>query len=246
MSTAENLDGPAAPPEAGPGGSLLSELRGGGAAAAHDHVIAAPPRRISAQVFIIALVLTTSAAALYLMRRQGMGAGMTFQQVKIDQDLGDLARPADPKQTRILADLALSGAPPASHSEDLDKNPFVLAAAPEPGDLLPMSDPEAEARRRAEMARREREQRALGITQALEGVVLHGVMAGRVPLARVNGETVQVGDRVGEYFTVAAIHGRSIDLEADGQVYSVEMTDATPRPNSLDPRAGGGRNPRIR
>jgi hypothetical protein len=109
-----------------------------------------------------------------------------------------------------------------------------------------MDNPEAEARRLAEMARRDREQRALGITQALEGVVLHGVMAGRIPLARVNGETVQVGDRVAEFFTVAAIHGRSIDLEADGQVYSVEMADNSPRPHSLDPRAGGGRNPRIK
>jgi hypothetical protein len=247
MSTpAEKFDGPAGAPDAAVGASLLTEMRGGGGAGGPDGVISAPPRRISAQLFVIVLVLVVSAAALYLMRRQGMGAGMTFQQVKIDQELGELARPADPKHTRILADLALSGAPPAVFTEDLDKNPFVLDAAPSAEDVMPLADPDDEARRLAELTKRNREQRDLAIAQALEGIQLHGVMAGRVPLARVNGETVQVGDRIGEYFTVAAIHGRSIDLEADGRVYAVEMSDGSPRPHSLDPRGGGDRNPRIR
>ena len=66
---------------------------------------------------------------------------------------------------------------------------------------------------RAEQERRIREEQEARWAEALSRISLQGVVGGRVPLARIDGETVRVGDTLGEgMFTVEAIDGRSVVL----------------------------------
>ena len=44
-------------------------------------------------------------------------------------------------------------------------------------------------------------------------------------VARISGEAVRVGDTVAEYFTVTAIHGRTVELTADGMPFTLDMQD---------------------
>jgi hypothetical protein len=48
-------------------------------------------------------------------------------------------------------------------------------------------------------------------------------MGGRRPVARISGETYGVGDKVNDTFTVKAIDGRSVTLEAKGYLFTLSM-----------------------
>lgn len=183
-------------------------------------------RRVNTQTLVLALVLTASAASLYMMRKQGMGAGIKFNttQVKIDADIDNLHAPTTAVQQRILADLERGTEPQQLALEKLHKNPFVL--------------PETEGSSSpTEPAVNPRLQREAEIVAALGGIQLNGVMQGPVPLARVNNKLVRVGDRVEKIFLVAQIHDRSIDLIADGQTYTLNMGEASANPTRPNPRA---------
>lgn len=203
--------------------SVLAQMRGGGDDVAGPAPVAPTPGRgARVQTIVTVLVLAASAAALYAMRRQGMAAGVSFDKVpEVEYNLDPVATQPTPAQMRILADLERSSELARVTAEKLPKNPFVLdagAAATNDGPDLATQ----EARRLAELER-ERLEREAKFAAALAGLELHGVMEGRVPLARINGATVRMGETVAELFTVVAIYGRSVDLEADGRVYTLTV-----------------------
>jgi hypothetical protein len=67
-------------------------------------------------------------------------------------------------------------------------------------------------------------------------LVLHSVMGGKRPLARIDDETVTVGDTVAEYFTVTEISGRSVTITADGESFTLTM-----QAGNMPPAGGSGK-----
>jgi hypothetical protein len=206
-------------------GSILSDLRasGDGPAEGPDlgSLAARPTKRVSLQTIIIAMVLVASGGALYLMRKQGMNSGMHFDgTVKIDTDLAKVKPIAHtPAQQRMLEELAQIQDRLPAPAEKIQKNPFRLDARVTPdGNPAPSIIDNTSA-----------------IHAALASLTLNGIMQGPVPLARINGETVRVGDVVEKWFVVGQIHDRSVDLIAEGSTYTLSMGESVP---------AGGRRPR--
>jgi hypothetical protein len=61
------------------------------------------------------------------------------------------------------------------------------------------------------------------LTSKASALVVQSVMGGRRPVARISGETYGVGDKVNDTFTVKAIDGRSVTLEAKGYLFTLSM-----------------------
>jgi hypothetical protein len=222
MTAAKNAKDPAPERESAGAASFLAELRGGDAAPETPVLPGVVSRRrVNVQTLVVAAVIAASAGLLYAMRRHGMGAGMTFQTLNIEYDWERIGSVSRAHQQRVLEDLARSGEPVKPPVEHLPKNPFRLdlqtAVAVVPGQT---TDPGAESARLAELNRQVREKE---LRSALATVHLQSTMGGRVPLARVNGKLVKVGDIVAGLFTVRAIHDRTVELEADGKVFAVIM-----------------------
>ncbi len=217
----------ATPPErVGEGGtaSLLADLRGA------DRAAEAPlqgPRarpRLSADSSLALLVLVVSAGAVYGMRQYGMRSGMTFEEVKIEYTPNPSVSGGAADPERILLALARGGVSVQVPKEEITKNPFLLGATTEVAQALRQESPsEAAARAAAELLRQQQEQRREEIAAELESLEVHGVMGGRVPVARIGDRTARIGDPVGRFFTVLAIEGRSVTLRADGQAYTLTM-----------------------
>jgi hypothetical protein len=188
----------------------------------------APKARLSLQTVMLACLLVGGAGLLYAMRLVGINP---LQNVAGGTKLNDyeLARPgsmtADHK--RVLEQLSTATAAPAQVPADqVHKNPFELA------DLLGPATPAldagaAGAKAGAERARRDAEARARKLQTTLAGLKLNGVLGGSRPVARISGKAVRVGDTVEDLFTVHAIHGRSVELTADGRTFTLTMDDAT-------------------
>jgi hypothetical protein len=219
------------PDAAEPGaGSFLSEIRAGAAADSEQPTVlpgfsaGRAGRRLSLTNIVIVAILTISAGSLYIMRKQGQGAGMTFQVTKIDYELDKLSAARNDDQ-RILAELARTGPVAQVPPERIQKNPFQIESAQTGG---PSSDPEQERRRLAEQERLERE-RILGEAGDRVGrLELNGIMGGPIPLARISGRTVRVGDTIADIFTVVAIHNdrRTVELVAQGQTFTLSLSDS--------------------
>lgn len=224
---------------AGQSGSLLADLRGSGAVEGPSDAPALPGRvrrPFPTQHLVTLLVVVAGGGALVAMRQYGMGAGMKFDKAAKVDFVETVSMKRTPEQERILTDLqrGVTAAPP--QAADIQKNPFKLVQGQAPAIEAVGPDPDADAKRTAE----ERKRRESEINSALAAVTLNGVMGGAVPLARVNGEIVRVGDKVSNLFIVAAIQGRSILLTADGQAFIVEMSqepDQRPQPK-IRPRSG--------
>lgn len=219
---------------------ILTDLRatGDSSVAVPEPAPSAPRRKVNPQTLVLALVLTASGAALYMMRRTGMRGGLTFQKTLDAQDLDKVRGKSSAEERRILADLARSTAIADAPAEKIDKNPFILVG----DEVKPLSgpDPEADARARAERERAEREKQDEQIKTRLADIHLTSVMEGPTPVAYVNGGLVKVGDIVEDYFTVAQIHDRSIELLAGGRTYTIQMSDGAAAPGMRRPGRPSG------
>lgn len=210
--------------------TILTDLRGGGEQSVMPDLGGVNPSspkskyKVHSQTLVIALVLAASGASLYMMRKQGMGSGIVFKNIKFDYyDVEKKGRPANEAQEqRILAELARSQDPPQVLLEKIQKNPFQLDT--QTGVAQPSTPIDPAALGRALMAK-EAEERALAIRNAVTSVEVNSILEGPVPLARINGKIVREGDAIGEVLKVAAIHDRSVDVEADGKIYTVNMSE---------------------
>ena len=210
-------------PDAGRG-NILAELRSSGEAAAANgpdlsSLQSRTTRRVSTQTLVMALVLSTSAASLYLMRMQGIKSGFKLKltDLKVDEGLERLAAPASPQQRQIMADIENSALPFQAPVEKLQKNPFLLE-----GNETVEAPLDIKLPNQAEL---DRQKRLADIKSRLGTLQLNGVLQGTVPVARINGKMVKVGDMIEEFFLVAQIHDRCVDLIADGQNFTLNMAD---------------------
>lgn len=211
---------------------------GEGLAAGIAGAVASAPRpRIHSGMLVILLVLTIAGGLLFAMRRLALGGKLKFVEIKIDYPLETVGkgRTRDAKHTQVLADLSNSGSVVQVPLSNLTRNPFELETPTAVS--APIADPTQEEAFRLRAAQ-EAKMREIEMTFA--ALELNSVITGAVPVARISGQAVRVGDTIADLFTVIAIHGRSVDLAAK---------DAPSRTFSLDlsePGAGPGPRPKRR
>lgn len=211
---------------AGKGGSFLAELRGASSADAADGVVTKAGgggRSVSTPAVLVAVVLVACAGLLWGMRKLGVGPLTGFDEVKIDYTPEGSAKNGAHK--KLLGELERSGQPVQVPTEQITKNPFKLAA--KPNDVIePAKDNSEEILQKqlAATAKRKAEHEKK-IADTLASLALQGVLGGTIPVARVSGETVRVGDTLAELFTVKSITGRTVTLEADGKEFQLTMEE---------------------
>jgi hypothetical protein len=162
-------------------------------------------------------VVVVAGGTLLMMRKYGQGPGVSIADVKIDYPLGQTPG-ADGDHKRVLDDLKTIDSTVQIPLGDVRQNPFeMVGEAPPPEETVRAGETEADRLRREAEAKRAR------VQAAFEKLQLATVLSGSTPVARISGQTVRVGDTVGELFTVVAIHDRSVDLRAGGQIYTLTM-----------------------
>ncbi len=176
------------------------------------------------QPLVLALVVVVSASALFAMRSIGVKHAIAFDsnnKIEFDSQQ-DAAFQA--QYDRVMGELSSVNNPLDIALIDFGRSPFALAymkeavaAGPQP--ILPTNmGPTPEQRLALEQSRRRE-----FIAGEVSKVIVQSVMAGRVPLARVNDEVVRMGDTIAEIFKVVDIEGRSVTLEAEGQRFTLSM-----------------------
>lgn len=189
-----------------------------GLAGAADGPDVSSRQTISGNVLLLVLVMAVAGGLLYGMRQVGLGVSLDFRTPSIDYPIENAssASESDAEHQLIIQDLISSETVVQVPLENLERNPFELESKEETELLVPGVDPAAAARQRAAAEAQRRQQE---INRTFEGIEINSIMTGSVPLARINGQPVRIGDTVADIFTVRAISGRTVELEADGQVF---------------------------
>jgi len=218
----------------GAGSSFLTEIRSGGAGADGSPALEAPSAgrfKVSGPTALVLVVAAVGIGALLGMRKL-TSPGAAVASVSIDYTPGQ--RTAGEAHKRLVDVLDRSTTPVQVPTDQIKKNPFQFATAPSNAEPIAKGGEDDEARaarlRAAEIAARQKQ-----IGDQLATLRVNGVMNGVVPVARINEEMVRLGDTVSDgLFTVTAIGGRSVTLQADGREYEITMTETTG--NSKSPR----------
>ncbi len=180
--------------------------------------------KVSTQALTLGVLLLAGAGLIYGMRLLGIGPLTTLAKTAVpeyDLTRSPSAKAADHK--RILKDLEANHAASQVPVDQVQKNPFMLAMLIEPE---PVADnTEQASRAAADKAKRELEAKRRRVQSTLASLKINGIIGGSNPVARISGEAVRVGDTVGDLFTVKAIHGRSVELAFEDDVFTLEMDD---------------------
>lgn len=190
-----------------------------------------PPRRLGGAGVLI-LILVCAGGVLAGMRQLGMGPRLALADIKIDYPIESPAAHDMPDHSAVIEDLKSGGRVRRVPLELVQTNPFAWRS------LLPAEVTPAPNAKDEDLARKKLEERQRLIAQAAGRLILHSIMGGRTPLARISGELVRVGDRVGEHFTVESISGRSVVLRSGEQLFTLTLGESArdAGPVSLPPR----------
>ena len=195
---------------AGPGG--LEAPRGG---------------KISHAAIFFAVLIVVGGGLLFVMRRIGINPMSAIASMKEPEV--DLTKNAKPPvdHRRVLRDLSESTVKSQVPIEQVQKNPFEI---PEVIAAEKTDDPAELERRRLEREAKNQELRRQRIETELASMQLHSILGGSNPVARINDKAVRIGDKFGDYFTVANIQGRIVELECDSDIYvlSLDAKDKAP------------------
>lgn len=244
MSKTNDIDmsalDPAAEPGAGASKALRADPKGEGDApvfrldslapgAGQDGAAPIPTpsgSRISQAAIFFAVLIVVGGGLLYAMRKIGINPMSAI--AKMNDPEVDLSRNGQSRvdHNRVLRDLSESAVKGQVPPEEVQKNPFEI---PEVVQAAAADEPDLDAKRAAEKSRKDAEARKQKISSTLAGLRVHSIINGSNPVARINDEAVRVGDTVEQFFTVKAIHGRGVDLECDGQLYTVTLDDESVR-----------------
>jgi hypothetical protein len=183
--------------------------------------LAAPTKsRLSMQTLFLVVLVIGGGGLIYGMRLVGIGPLTAIAFAKMpDYDLSKTgSKTADHK--KVLEQLTAAAVKAQVPVDQVQKNPFRMADV-----LSSETKPDDSAGKNAERTRLAQEAKHRKTMSTLSGLKLHGVIGGSNPVARINGQAVRVGDVVAEVFTVKAIHGRAVDLEFEGDVYTLSLDD---------------------
>jgi hypothetical protein len=188
-------------------------------------------KKIPAQLIFLVVLLVIAGGALYAMRRMGMGPVGATAEVPLDYDYSKKIVGSEHK--KAIEELNANHIASQVPSDDVQKNPFKMAEALKPGETVVEThsntgpDPSVA---RAELIR-----------STLASLRVHGILDGAIPVARINDQTVRVGDTLAGVFLVTAIQGRSIELTADEKTYTLALDEqqapGPKRPSSSPPKA---------
>ncbi len=185
---------------------------------------------LSSGTLVILAVAAVAAGSLFLMRSTQHPVPTTDKAVeaRIEQALVKLSssKPLDAQDPlshqgmsalfdntdRIVSMFTRNTATKQVPLKYLKKDPFVLTITPR---MVAVGDSNAAANAR--------------MTEELKDLKLEAVMQGRIPVAVINGNLVQPGQRLGN-FTVKSISGLSVVLEAGGASYTLKMEEKSDRP----------------
>jgi hypothetical protein len=194
----------------------------------------APARRsISVHTVLCLASVLVAGGSLYAMRQVGLGAGtalaVTTEKVELPKQRVDAAT-----QRAVLADLNTSRATLQVPEDMVKLNPFRLSLAVPPraqavsvavsGSSAPT---EEELRRAAEARRREIEAQRQKVQTAFGALRFNSAIGtGDGALARINDRLYRVGDRVGEFFVIRAIGTHQVELEWEGQTFTLTLPES--------------------
>ncbi len=172
------------------------------------------------QLVMLLIVGGVSAAALMAMRQLGLRSGMNVAGANEALGLKMVNVDSEKAKTyqRIMEDLYRVQKPLDVALGEFVKSPFVLEQAV---GKIALEDPKADFSNI--LAEREKAAKMARIQAELAKLVVQSVLGGRSPVARINGETVRVGDTVGEIFTVVSIEGLTVKVETEGKEYDLQF-----------------------
>jgi len=175
-------------------------------------------RRSMTGALLIVMVVVIAGGVLYMMRQFGLGSKLQLLDFDIEYPVDGATGPVvqDEAHRRIIDELRRTVVTVQIPLEDVKKNPFELAR------LDPDAGPSTPENALSEIERRQR-QREAEISRKLADLKLDSIMGGKIPLARISGKLVRVGDTISDIFRVQTINGRSVELIADGEVYRLAM-----------------------
>lgn len=187
------------------------------------------PGKFSGQVVIAGVVLVLAAGAIYGMRFVGLNAGFGAESVKIDYTAQSGTPEMNLRFESVMGQLDASmSAVQMADAAALPAAPFTRPQTDEPTDLTVFEEPNSmsDLDRLARMAEEERiarmEARAGLLKNELARLQVQGIIGGRVPVARVNGQPVSIGAMLGP-FRVTHIERQSVFIEADGTTYELQI-----------------------
>lgn len=185
--------------------------------------------KVSVHMVVALAVVAVGAGVIYAMRYIGMKAGLNEEIASIDYTsqsensefknrFGEVMGELD--ESTIAVQLkdhdAFVDAPFSRPSAMGSSEPLVK---PEPG----MSEEERLALQRERELELERERRKNAVVSEAMSFELQGVVGGSRPAARVSGQPVSTGSKLGEYFKVIEITGRAVVIEGDGMRFELSM-----------------------
>lgn len=196
--------------------SFIAELAGAGA----QNLAPLPTKSRFGGFMLLGVIMLVAAGVLVGMRFLGTKGVKQLLNIKIDYPIGDVL-PDTADHSSVLRELKDSGSVVQVPLEKIQQNPFSWNGFEEP-------EPVAKGPREpdpAELSRQAAAQRQQKIKNELAQFKLNSVMGGSRPMARISGTLHQVGDKIGEYFVIKSIAGRSVEVTADGQSYTLSMDE---------------------
>jgi len=187
--------------------------------------------KFNTQMVIAMCVLTIGGGAIYTMRYIGMQAGLDEKMVSIDYTSETNSADFSNRFSSVMKTLDASSITVQLESrESFAEAPFARPSSG-PQETVQMDPGLSEAERIALQkkrdAERERERRKnLVIGEAMR-FNLQGIIGGSRPAARISGQAVRAGMKLGEYFTVTKITGRSVVIEGDGMRFELALGQET-------------------
>lgn len=171
---------------------------------------------------VLVLVVGIAGAALWGMRQMGTSGSKSFANgPEIEYPIDDLVNASGSNDhSKILDQLEASGEVAHIPLDEVLINPFswnITEIADTTTTTTTKAAPQVD---QAEIARIERLRK---IESEFSILRLNSVMGGSMPVARISGEMVREGDRLGEFFRVKRISQRSVILTVDGLEYLLSM-----------------------
>ncbi|MFG0315226.1 MAG: hypothetical protein ACF8LL_13705 [Phycisphaerales bacterium] len=189
--------------------------------------------KVSVHMVVALAVVAVGAGVIYAMRYIGMKAGLDEEIAQIDYTSQSENTEFSKRFGQVMGQLDESTiAVQLSEHESFVDAPFARPSAMGKSDPVIKADPGMSEEERLALQRKrelelERQRRHDAVVSEALSFHLQGVVGGSRPAARVSGQPVSVGSKVGEYFKVTKITGRSVVIEADGMRFELAMGEET-------------------
>ena len=188
--------------------------------------------KVSVHMAVALGVVAVGAGAIYAMRHIGMQAGIDEQVVAIEYTSQSDSPDFNRRFGEVMDELDESTvAVQLSEYESFIEAPFSRPGQigdEEPVRAQPgMTEAERLALQQERELEQQRQQRHDAIIKEAKSFKLQGMVGGTRPAARISGQPVGVGSKLGAYFTVQQITGRSVIIEADAMRFELAMGQET-------------------